>query len=122
MLAHALGTKDSAYCLENTERLLAVPKLDASSTSPAEVILFSMLYDTLATFASGDLTKYPTVKSWYLKSLDTAWAKAGIEQAAAQTTVQPVEPSPAQGKVEKVFVEKMNDAARMKIPTPGEKM
>ena len=110
------------YIFGLVESLISKADLHKSSTSPAEVILFSTLYDKTESTPSDILSLYPSLKSWFLAILDTTWAKQGIEQAAAQTSELPLEPTPVQGKPEQAFVQKVRVEAKMNITEPSQDM
>ncbi|RPB05526.1 methionyl-tRNA synthetase [Choiromyces venosus 120613-1] len=58
--------------------------------SPAEIILFSTLWDLASTSTSDGKS---TLSSWFIRIIGTEWAKIGIEQAATHTSDKPDKPA-----------------------------
>lgn len=114
--------KPADYIFGLVENLISKAGFHKSATSPAEVILFSALYDKTESTSPDILSLYPSLKSWFLGTLDTAWAKQGIEKAAAQTSELPLEPTPVQGKPEQAFVQKVRAEAKMNTLEPSQDM
>ncbi|KAF3216725.1 hypothetical protein TWF192_006877 [Orbilia oligospora] len=110
----------------------------AAAISPAQIILFSTLYDSTAGASPSILDKHPQLKTWFRKTLDSEWAIEGIQKAAAMTTVAPTDNSSAKAvkgaagtapKVEKkpvvvgtVADRKLGDGIEMKVYKDGEKI
>jgi len=118
----AKSSADNESALNATEELLTREKFGSSEIpTPSEVIIFSRLYEHAAT---AKLDAFPQFKSWYLRLLALPQFITGIEQAAAQTTVKPVEPSHGKDKSAQATPQKINlDAqAAMHQPSPTEDM
>ncbi|KAI5852510.1 tRNA synthetases class I (M)-domain-containing protein [Morchella snyderi] len=94
-----------------------------TAPSPAEIILFSTLYDLVAT-ATATAAKDSVLSAWFVKVIGSSWAKAGIELAAANTADKPVTISKGapgiEEKAERVFVKLIKEGVQMKVPSPGE--
>lgn len=114
--------KPADYIFEQVEHLISKAGFHETATSPAEVILFSILYDITQGASPDLLSLYPSLKSWFVRTLSTPWGKQGIETAAAQTSELPLEPTPAQGKPEQAFVLLVRDGTKMIVPEPGQDM
>lgn len=112
--------KPADYIFGLVENLISKAGFHETATSPAEVVLFSTLYDITEKASPDLLSLYPSLKSWFLRTLCTQWGKQGVEQAAAQTSELPLEPTPAQGKPEQAFVQLVRDSAKMLIPKLGQ--
>ncbi|KAF3929877.1 hypothetical protein ABW19_dt0210074 [Dactylella cylindrospora] len=63
------------------------------SVTPAQIILFSTLYDSAAAAPSDSLSKHPNLKIWFYQTLESEWAREGIQKAATMTTVATVDAS-----------------------------
>lgn len=91
--------------------------------SPAEIILFSTLYDLASTTPPTDDS---ILSGWFIRIIQSSWAKSGIEQAAVNTADKPVTVSKGapgmEEKAERVFVKQIKEGLEMKIPKPGEDM
>lgn len=114
--------KPADYIFGLAENLISKTGFHETATSPAEVVLFSTLYDITERASPDLLSLYPSLKSWFLRTLSTQWGKQGVEQAAAQTSELPLEPTPAQGKAEQAFAQLVRDGAKMLTPEPGQDM
>ncbi|KAK6358907.1 hypothetical protein TWF696_000083 [Orbilia brochopaga] len=125
--------------LDLAEKLLTKSGISKSGgVTPAQIILFSTLYDTIATAPPSILDKHLQLKSWYYTTLESDWAIEGIQKAANMTTVSSLDASStkavkkapvAADKLPKKPVvigteadRKINDNIKMKIPAPGEKI
>ncbi|KAH0614510.1 uncharacterized protein H6S33_000146 [Morchella sextelata] len=110
--------------LDVAESIISSAKFGQDGTtapSPAEIILFSTLYDLVAT---ATLTKDSVLSAWFVKVIGSSWAKAGIELAAANTADKPVTISKGapgiEEKAERVFVKLIKEGVQMKVASPGE--
>jgi len=114
--------KPADYIFGLVENLISKAGFHETAASPAEVILFSSLYDITERASPDLLSLYPSLKSWFFRTLSTQWGKQGIEQAAAQTSELPLEPAPTQRKPEQAFVQLVRDGTKMLIPESGQDM
>ncbi|KAF8473873.1 tRNA synthetases class I (M)-domain-containing protein [Kalaharituber pfeilii] len=112
--------KPDDYILNTADNIISKSGFPGSVVSPAEIIIFSTIYDAVEKAPPDLLSLYPSLKGWFIGLLDLPWAKTGIERAAAQTSELPLEPSPAQGKPETAFVQNVKEEAKMIIPEPGQ--
>lgn len=66
------------------------------------------------------------LSAWFVKIIESSWAKSGIEQAAVYTADKPITVSRGapglEEKAETVFVKQIKKGLEMKIPQPGEDM
>ena len=117
--------KNAEEALVLAEAAIRKAHLGTNPPSPAEIIIFSTLYN-IASKAKVD--KYPALSAWFAKVVSTNWAKHGIEKVAISTTVKPTKKSKgAPAKEEdatpgRVYVKKLKEGVQMKIPKPGEDM
>ncbi|RPB09726.1 methionyl-tRNA synthetase [Morchella conica CCBAS932] len=110
--------------LDVAESIISSAKFGQDVTaapSPAEIILFSTLYDLVAT---ATLAKDSVLSAWFVKVIGSSWAKAGIELAAANTADKPMTISKGapgmEEKAERVFVKLIKEGVQMKVPNTGE--
>jgi len=105
--------------------------------SPAEIILFSNLWDLASTSTSDDRS---TLSSWLSRITGTEWAKVGIEQATTHTADRLVTKSTGKGAgkgagkravkstsipvddTPREMIQKIKEGTRMKVRDPGESM
>lgn len=113
MLSGAV-TSNPDEALKLAESAILTASLATEAPSPAEIVIFSTLYDIAST---AKVESYPALSAWFSKVVCSEWAKNGIEKVTASTTVKPVKPSKGAAKASKV-----KEGIEMKIPKLGEEM
>ncbi|KAI5797246.1 tRNA synthetases class I (M)-domain-containing protein [Pyronema domesticum] len=122
----SLVAKKSDEALTIAESTIAKATLTTEVPSPAEIAFFATLYDVAST---AKVDTYPALSAWFVKVLNTQWAKSGIEKVAALTTVKPTKISKGAKKESATAVEdstpremiqKLKPDVQMKIPKEGE--
>jgi methionyl-tRNA synthetase len=124
----SLVAKKSDEALTVAESAIAKAALTTEVPSPAEIAFFATLYDVAST---AKVDTHPALSAWFVKVLNTQWAKSGIEKVAALTTVKPTKISKGAKKESATAVEdstpremiqKLKPDVQMKIPKEGEDM
>jgi len=122
VLSPAVST-NALEALALAELVIVKNNLAAEPPSPAEIVLFSTLYDIAST---AKIHARPALAAWFSRVVGTPWARAAIEKVAVLTTVEPTKKSKsapaAEDTSERVYVKKIKEGTAMRIPDEGEPM
>jgi hypothetical protein len=91
--ATEIASKEQTTLLAETESKIKDTSL-ANQTSPAVIVLFASLYNTLST---AKLSDYPALNKFFTEYLLSETAKKGIELASALTAEEKVDASTVAG-------------------------
>ena len=117
------ASKNPDGVLALAESVIVKANLTTEPPSPAELIIFSTLYNVAST---AKIYAHPALSAWFSRVVKSSWAKAGIEKATVLTTVVPqkkTRKTPAvEDTSERVLVKKIKAGVEMKLPKAGEEM
>jgi methionyl-tRNA synthetase len=116
--------KSAEEALTLAESVIEKAGLGTEPPSPAEIIIFSTIYDIAST---AKVDTHPALSAWFTNVVKTSWAKAGIEKVAVSTSIKPIKKSkgsaaPAEETAPRKMEKKLREGIQMKVPKEGEKM